>query len=116
MLHMLPRILFKIDIDIEKAFKEYLMHFLYLYDGLVYVDINPEVVLERLKKRFLGKSEIFKKSRADIYDRARKQSKMLRHVITSQTIVPYLVIDGSDETYKNAQRVVSFVNQKIMAT
>ena len=39
MLHMLQRIKFKKKVNLEEAFREYLMHFIYLYDGLIYVDI-----------------------------------------------------------------------------
>jgi len=116
MLHMLQRIMFKMNVEIEKAFREYLMHFIYLYNGLIYVDIEPEVMRERFKQRFLGKSDSFKNTRAVIHERVRQQSQMLRRVVTTQTAVPYLVLDGSDDVQKNAQKVVSFVNQKIMTT
>ena len=52
MLHMLQRIMFKKKVNLEEAFREYLMHFIYLYDGLIYVDIEPEVMWRRFKKRF----------------------------------------------------------------
>ena len=91
------------------------MHFMYLYDGLVYVDIEPEVMWGRFKKRFPGKSHAFKKRRAVIHERAWQQSQILRRVITTQTAVPYLVLEGGNNVQENAQKVVVFVNQKILA-
>ena len=114
MLHMLQRIMFKNKAKIEDAFREYLMHFMYLYDGVIFVDIEPEVMWKRFKKRFPGKSDSFKKSRAVIHERAWQQSQMLRRVIIAQTAVPYLVLEGGDNIQGNAQKVVSFVKQKIM--
>ena len=114
MLHMLQRIIFKRKVKIEDAFREYLMHFMYLYDGLIFVDIEPEIMWDRFRKRFPYKSDSFKKSRGVIHDRALQQSRMLRQVITSQSAVPYLVLEGGDDVQENAQKVVSFVNQKII--
>ena len=56
MLHMLQRVMFKKKVNLEEAFREYLMHFIYLYDGLIYVDIEPEVMWRRFKERFPGRS------------------------------------------------------------
>ena len=69
---------------------------------------------ERFKKRFPGKSQNFIQSRKTIHDRVEAQSKMLRKVITSQTVVPFLVINGNDKVSKNAKSVVTFINQKII--
>ena len=114
MLHMIQRIIFKKHVEVEKAFREYLMHFIYIYNGLIYVDIEIKVMHERFKKRFPGKSQAFKKSREVIHNRVHLQSKMLRRVITSQKIIPYLIINGSDNVHKNAQKVVAFINKKII--
>ena len=115
MLHMLQRIIFKKRVNLEDAFREYLMHFIYLYDGLIYIDIEPKVMWRRFKKRFPGKSHSFKERRAVIHERAWQQSQVLRRVITTQTAVPYLVLEGGDNVQENAQKVVSFVSQKIIA-
>ena len=115
MLHMVQRIMFKKKVKVEEAFREYLMHFMYLYDGLIFVDIEPEIMWERFKKRFPGKSLSFRKERAVIHERAWQQSRILRRVITEQTSVPYLVLEGCDGVQENALKVVSFVNQKIIA-
>ena len=112
---MLQRIMFKKKVNLEEAFREYLMHFIYLYDGLIYVDVEPEVMWRRFEERFPGKSNSFKKMRAVIHERAWQQSQILRRVITTQTAVPYLVLEGGDNVQENAQKVVSFVNQKIIA-
>ncbi len=114
MLHMIQRIIFKMDLNIEKLFHEYFMHFIYLYDGLIFVDIENKVMHERFKKRFSGKSQNFIMSRKIIHDRVKSQSKMLRKVITSQSLVPYLVINGNEKVSKNAQNVVTFINKKII--
>ncbi len=115
MLHMLQRIEFKKKVNLEKAFHEYLMHFIYLYDGLIYVDIAPEVMWGRFKKRFPGRSASFKEGRAAIHERAWQQSRTLRQVIITQTAVPFLVLEGNNNVHENAQKVVSFLKQKIIA-
>ena len=91
------------------------LHFIHLYDGLIYVDIAPEVMWRRFKERFPGRSHSFKKMREVIHERAWQQSQILRRVITTQTAVPYLVLKGGDNVQENAQKVVSFVTQKIIA-
>ena len=116
MLHMIQRIMFKKNVQIEKVFREYFMHFVYLYNGLIFVDIKPEVIRERFKKRFPGKSDSFKKTRVVIHERVWQQSQILRRVVTTQTVVPFIVLDGSDDVQMNAQKAVLFINQKIMIT
>ena len=114
MLHMLQRIMFKKNVQMQKAFSLYFMHFVYLYDGLIFVDINREEMNKRFKLRFIGKSVAFIKSREVIHERARKQSEILRKVVISQKIVPCLVLDGSADVNENAQKVVKFVKQKMI--
>ena len=70
---------------------------------------------KRFKKRFPGRSVSFKERRAVIHERAWQQSQILRRVITTQTAVPYLVLEGGNNVQDNAQKVVSFVSQKIIA-
>ena len=114
MLHMTQRIIFKKKIDLNKVFNEYLTHFSYLYDGLIFVDIEKKIMRNRFKKRFPGKSEAFKKNRAIIHERVKKQSKFLRKVVTSQTKVPFLIINGSDDVNQNVQKIILFFNQRII--
>lgn len=114
MLHMIQRIIFKKDLNVEKLFRKYFLHFTYLYDGLIFVDIDTEVMRERFKKRFPGKSKNFIRSRKIIHDRVKVQSEMLREVITSQTIVPYVLINGNDKVSKNVENVVTFIKKKII--
>ena len=114
MLHMIQRIVFRLNLNVEKLFCEYFTHFNYLYDGLIFVDIEKSVMHERFKKRFPGKSQNFIETRRIIHDRVEAQSKILRKVITSQTVVPYLLIDGNENVHKNAENVVKFINQKII--
>lgn len=114
MLHMIQRIIFRKGLDIEDLFHKYFIHFAYLYDGLIFVDIDPKVMNERFKKRFPGRSKKFIKSRKIIHERVKVQSKMLREVIRSQKIVPYLIINGNNKVSKNAANVVSFFNKKII--
>ena len=114
MLHMIQRIIFRKDLDVENLFRKYFIHFAYLYDGLIFVDISTKVMKERFKKRFPGRSKKFIKSREIIHERVKVQSKMLREVITSQKIVPYLIINGNKKVSKNAANVVSFFNKKII--
>ena len=114
MLHMLQRIIFKPSINIENVFYQYFTHFSYLYDGLVFVDISTKIMKERFKKRFPGKSENFKKSRKKIHERVKKQSINLRKIVTLQTIVPYLIIDGNDDVNKNAQKIITFIKNEII--
>lgn len=114
MLHMIQRIIFRTDLNVENLFRKYFIHFAYLYDGLIFVDIDTKVMNERFKKRFPGRSKKFIKSRKTIHKRVKVQSKMLREVITSQKIIPYLIINGNDKVSKNAAKVVLFFNKKII--
>jgi len=113
MLHMIQRIIFKRDVKIEEAFREYFMHFIYLYNGLIFVDIDPEIRRERFKRRFPGESDSFKATREVIHERAHQQSRILRRVVTTQTIVPFIVLDGGSDVKMNAQKAVLFINQII---
>jgi len=110
---MIQRIIFKRDVKIEEAFREYFMHFIYLYNGLIFVDIDPEIRRERFKRRFPGESDSFKATREVIHERAHQQSRILRRVVTTQTIVPFIVLDGGSDVKMNAQKAVLFINQII---
>ena len=114
MLHLLQRVIFKPNVNIENVFDQYFSHFSYLYDGLIFVDISTKIMKERFKKRFPGKSECFKNNRKIIHERVKKQSVNLRKVLTLQTKVPYLIIDGKDDVNKNAQKVVTFIKNEII--
>jgi len=116
MLHLIPRIIFKDSVDAEDALREYFEHFSYLYDGLIYVDIDSETVQERFKTRFPGRSAKFKKSREVIHERAFEQNKILRRIVTQQSQVPHLVLDGSEDIQENAERAVTFIKEKVLAT
>jgi len=114
MLHMLQRIMFKASVQIEGAFQEYFMHFAYLYDGLVFVDIESEVMRERFKDRFPGRSDSFKNTRKVIHERALRQSQILRKVLATQNLIPFIALDGHNDVQVNAQKVVLFINQKVI--
>ena len=114
MLHMIQRIIFRTDLNVKNLFRKYFIHFAHLYDGLIFVDIDTKVMNERFKNRFPGKSKRYIRSRKIIHDRVKVQSKMLREVIISQKIVPYLIINGNDKVSKNAANFVSFFNKKII--
>ena len=113
MLHMLQRVDFKPNVNFESVFDQYFSHFSFLYDGLIFVDISSKIMRERFKKRFPGKNEYFKESRRIIHERVKKQSVELRKVITTQTKVPCLIIDGSEDVNKNVKKIISFVKNKI---
>ena len=113
MLHMLLRVIYKEKIDVEHALRDYLMHFLYLYDGFILVDTDDEVLSKRFKSRYPGKSEAFKRDRANIHERSRIQSKLLYRVITLQKLRPFIVIDGANVAEDNANKVVSFIQNNI---
>lgn len=114
MLHMLQRIVFKPKIEIETAFKAYFTHFSYLYDGLVFVCIDHDTIKERFKYRFKGKSESFKNIRKLIHERAFHQSKILRKVISSQNLIPFILVDGTNDLQMNSDKIISFINNKII--
>ena len=114
MLHMIQRIIFKNDVDVDEVFDQFFSHFSYLYDGLIFVDISTKKMEERFKKRFPGKSENFKKSRKKIHERVKKQSANLRKIITLQNIVPYLIVNGNDDVNKNAQKIITFIKNEII--
>lgn len=114
MLHMLQRISFKTNVNVENVFYQYFTRFSFLYNGLIFVDISSQIMRERFKKRFPGKNEYFKESRRIIHERVKKQSVELRKVITTQTKVPYLIIDGSEDVNKNVKKIISFVKNKII--
>ena len=111
---MIQRIIFRKDLDVENLFRKYFIHFAYLYDGLIFVDIDTKVMNERFKKRFPGRSKKFIETRKIIHERVKTQSKMLRKVIISQKTVPYLIINGNNKVSENAENVVSFFNKKII--
>lgn len=114
MLHMLPRIIFKEKTNIESALKKFLMYFIYLYDGFVYVDIDEKIMHERFKKRLYGEKANLKNSKLILHNRVRKQSSILKKVITSQVYTPHIIIDGKREIYKNAQKVAKFINEIVI--
>ena len=109
MLHMLQRIVFRPNTDIFKAIDSYFLTFAYRYNGLIFVNISPEIMWDRFKRRFPGKSENFREVRRVIHERALNQSQVLRQVITTQKAVPYLILDGGDDPSQNAAKVVSFI-------
>lgn len=114
MLHMLQRIVFRAQVNIEEAFREYFVHFQNKYSGIIFVDIDKKTMLKRFKKRFPGKSKTFKENRAIIHERVKKQSKFLRKVIITQKNTPYLILNGNDDVNKNAQKVISFCKANII--
>lgn len=114
MLHLLLRIIYKPSVNIEEALTKYFTHFSYLYDGLIFFETSPEIIWERFKHRFPSKSDAFKMIRLAIHERALQQSHILQRVLTAQKAKPFLVIDGSDDVNKNAEKIVSFLNEKIL--
>ena len=116
MLHLILRIIFKKNADIEAAFREFFDHFKYLYDGFIFFDITPDVVNERFSKRFPGKSDSFIASRLKIHQRSRQQSQILRRVLTSQDHIPFIVADGGDDVKVNAEKIIFFVKTTLQKT
>ncbi len=114
MLHLLPRIIFKNGTNLEHVMRVYFMHFIHLYDGLIYIDITPELMRERFRKRFSEKSVSFQESRQCIHERVLKQNVALRNVIVNQNRVPYLLLNGARDPQENAQKVVDFIHEYII--
>jgi len=116
MLHIILRIIFKPKVDIECAFTEFFEFFHHLYDGLVFFDITSTTLDERFQNRFSGKTAAFIKSRLHIHQRSREQAKFLRRVLTTQRLVPIMVIDGGADVKSNADEIVSFIKTTILKT
>ena len=73
-----------------------------------------KVCSRRFKYRFQGKSESFKNIRKLIHERAFHQSKILRKVISSQNLTPFILVDGTNDLQMNSDKIISFINNKII--
>lgn len=113
MLHLLPRLNFQDGVDVENAFSIFFKHFSYLYDGLVYVDIPYEVMQDRFSQRFKNRDHKRKSNRQPVYERAFAQNQILKKLLQEQTIVPFLIISGTEDLQDNAHKVVSFIKEKV---
>jgi len=114
MLHLLPRIDFRKGVDVDTVLRKFFMHFAYLYDGIVYVDIPETVMKERFDSRFEGRSSWRIKSRIPVYKRSYVQGQVLKNILVGQKCVPVLCINGTDEIQKNAHHVEDFIKKEIL--
>ena len=114
MLHLLPRIVFKDKVDPKKAFAVYFKHFSYLYDGVVYLDIDWESLEKRLAARKKRDPDWDLESRMPIYEHAFEQQPAMRKMLEKQEEVPVLILDANEEVERNAQKVKDFVIEEVM--
>lgn len=111
MLHLLPRIAFRRTVDVEGVFREFFTHFSYLYDGIVYLNLSYDIMQQRFRSRFTVRPDKRRRSREPVYERAFIQNEILKRMLTEQTQVPVLVLDGADEVHKNSLQTVEFVKE-----
>lgn len=109
MLHLLPRLQFNKNINVEDIFKTYFFHFSDLYDGIVYIDLPYEVMIKRFENRFRTRDVRRRENRTPVYERAFRQNLILRKVISEQKNIPFLILDGTDVISDNAKKVAEFV-------
>ncbi|MEX0917675.1 MAG: hypothetical protein WDZ93_00810 [Candidatus Paceibacterota bacterium] len=113
MLHLLPRIEFQDGVEVIAVFRKYFNHFAYRYNGVVYIELPYDVMMQRFEQRFRARDPKRKENRTPVYERAFQQNKLLKQVLTEQTLVPVLVIDGTHDVSDNAQQVVAFIRTHI---
>ena len=111
MLHLLPHIVFRDGIDVQAAFREYVEHFLYLYDGLIYMDVARETMLTRAYDRNKEASEWYQNDRLVVYERTLLQSQALKTILREQQQVPYLELNGTDDLDSNTSQAAAFIKQ-----
>lgn len=113
MVHLLPRIAFRKDVNIELALREFISHFAYRFDGLVYMEVPYAKMKERFEERFQARPHSRKKSREPVYERAYEQNKVLKQVLLEQRKIPVLVLSGEDAIEENAEKVADFIRTNI---
>jgi len=109
LLHLLPRLEFKKNVDIHSALTIFFNHFKNWYDGLVFIELPYEDMKARFEIRFANRSERRRVNRAEIYDRAFAQNILLKDVLLRQTNVPILVLDGNSAVDVKSAQVVAFI-------
>lgn len=114
MLHLLPRIAFKEGVDVKQVLQEFVAHFTYRYNGLVYMDLPYDVMRHRFQARFADRPAARRLNRELVYERSFKQTLLLRELLLAQTDVPLIILDGTDSVRTNAERVVSFVRSRVL--
>lgn len=113
MLHLLPRLHFKDDVDVSVAFKQYFNFFSKWYSGIIHIDLPYDVMIERFNQRFSKRDIERKKNRIPVYERAFAQNKILRQVLIEQESVPILCISGVDSISENVYKITNFVKMKL---
>lgn len=113
MLHLLPRLEFKKDLNVKDKLEKFFDKFSYLYDGIVYIDLPYEVMRQRFEDRFQNRDKNRKENRGPVYERAFKQNIILKDIICNQNKIPYLIIDGTQNISENADKVVKFIKSNI---
>ena len=108
-LHLLQRIYFRKATFIKKEFLNFLSYFKNIYDGIIFVSIDQAIMHARFTSRFPGKSQQFKENRASIHEHAFRQSQIMREILTEQSFIPCLFIDGGDDSNINAEAAKSFI-------
>lgn len=113
MLHLLPRIDFKKNVDVRVCLEKFFKRFESRYDGLVYVDLPYEIMQKRFLVRFDDRPKSRKKSRGPVYERSFQQTLLLKEILLDQKSIPVLVIDGTEDISDNAKKAASFIKAKV---
>ena len=109
MLHLLPRIQFRDKVDIYEGFLQYFLHFKGIYAGIIYINLDEELMQARFEARFSKRPKHRKISRKPLYSRVFRQNEILKKVLKNQQEVPVLFLDGSHSLASNSKRAVRFI-------
>ena len=113
LLHLLPRIEFRENVDVYFAFKKFFNRFSHLYSGLIYIELPYQKMKSRFDIRFKNRSSMRRANRAVVYERAYKQNFILKRILVEQSKVPILLLDGLSDVETKSAQVVRFISEKI---
>lgn len=109
LLHLLPRLEFKKNVDVCFALTMFFEHFEHRYDGLVFINLSYEEMKIRFDKRFENRTERRRKNRAEVYERAFAQNILLKDILHRQARVPTLILEGNADVKVKSAQVVEFI-------
>ena len=109
LLHLLPRLEFKKNVDVYSALTMFFEHFEHWYDGLVFIDLPYEEMKIRFDKRFENRTEHRRTNRAEVYERAFAQNILLKGILQRQVRTPILILDGNADVKVKSAQVVEFI-------
>lgn len=113
LLHLLPRIEFRENVDVYFAFQRFFNRFSHLYSGLIYIELPYQKMKSRFNIRFENRSPRRRANRAAVYERAYTQNFILKRILLEQSQIPILVLDGLSDVESKSAQVVRFISEKI---